>query len=41
MGIALLLSGIGFLIVTARLLGTREERVAGSVKAPRPVTATG
>lgn len=34
-GVALLLAGIGFLILTVRLLGTREEKVAA--RAPRAV----
>lgn len=34
-GAALLLAGIGFLILTVRLLGTREEKA--TAKAPRPV----
>jgi hypothetical protein len=34
-GFSLLLAGIGFLILTVRLLGTREEKV--TVKAPRAV----
>ena len=38
MGLALLLSGIGFLVVTVRFLGTREQ--VSTVKAPRPVPAT-
>lgn len=36
-GAALLLAGIGFLILTVRLLGTREEKA--TAKAPRVVAA--
>ena len=37
-GVALLLSGVGFLILTVRLLGTREEKE--TVKAPRTQAVT-
>jgi len=36
-GFALLLAGIGFLVLTVRLLGTREERATIKAKAPRAV----
>ena len=36
-GFALLLSGIGYLILTVRLLGTREEKEAAKAKASRAV----
>ena len=36
-GFALLLAGIGFLILTVRLLGTREEKVTAEARAPRAV----
>src|SRR5687768_12042296 len=38
-GFALLLAGIGFLILTVRLLGTREQ--AAPARAPRAQTVTG
>ena len=38
-GVALLLAGIGFLILTVRLLGTREEKVAAAAQAPRKAVA--
>ncbi len=39
-GIALLLAGIGFLIMTLRLLGVRDEKATAGARAASPVAAT-